>query len=139
MGTTGFGLIVIVNVAVDPTQATALLVYDGVTVTVDTTGILVAFTPVNEVIFPVPDAPRPIDVVLLDHVYTVEATVPLIVTPLTVEPAHTAWLLIASMVGRGLTVTVTVNVAPTQLPAAPDLGVTVYTTVCTVLLVLVSV
>ena len=41
--------------------------------------------------------------------------------------------------GNPFTVTVNVNVAPTQLPAAPDLGVTVYTTVCTVLLVLVSV
>ena len=43
------------------------------------------------------------------------------------------------MVGLGFKVTVTVNVEPTQLPAAPDLGVTVYTTVCTVFLVLVSV
>ena len=39
---------------------------------------------------PVPDAPRPIDVVLLTHVYTVDATLPVMVTPLTVEPAHTA-------------------------------------------------
>ena len=31
--------------------------------------------------------------------------------------------------GLGLTVTVTVNVEPTQLPCAPDVGVTVYTTV----------
>jgi hypothetical protein len=30
--------------------------------------------------------------------------------------------------GVGFTVTVTVNVAPTQLPLAPDVGVTVYTT-----------
>jgi hypothetical protein len=65
-------------------------VYVGVTVTVDTTGMLVALTPVNELIFPVPDAPRPIEVVLLDHVYTVDATLPVMVTPLTVEPAHTA-------------------------------------------------
>ena len=43
------------------------------------------------------------------------------------------------MVGLGFTVTVIVNVDPTQVPAAPDFGVTVYTTVCTVLLVLVSV
>ena len=43
------------------------------------------------------------------------------------------------MLGRGFKVTVIVNVDPTQLPAAPLLGVTVYTTVCIVLLVLVSV
>ena len=59
---------VMVNVDVDPTHATALLVYVGVTVTVATTGILVALTPVNDVMFPVPDAPRPIEVVLLAHV-----------------------------------------------------------------------
>jgi D-ribose pyranose/furanose isomerase RbsD len=81
---------VIVNVAVDPTHATELFVYVGVTVTVDTTGMFVALTPVNEAMFPVPDAPRPIDVVLFDHVYTVDATLPVIVTPLTVDPAHTA-------------------------------------------------
>ena len=39
----------------------------------------------------------------------------------------------------GFTVTVTVNVEPTQLPAAPLVGVTVYTTVCAVLVKLVSV
>ena len=39
----------------------------------------------------------------------------------------------AGMAGTGLTVTVTVNVAPTQLPAAPDVGVTVYVAVCAVL------
>ena len=31
--------------------------------------------------------------------------------------------------GSGLTVTVTVKVGPTQAPAAPEVGVTVYTTV----------
>ena len=31
----------------------------------------------------------------------------------------------AGITGVGLTVTVTVNVAPTQLPAAPEVGVTV--------------
>jgi D-ribose pyranose/furanose isomerase RbsD len=81
---------VIVNVDVDPTHATELFVYVGVTVTVATTGILVTFVPVNDVMFPVPDAPSPIDVVLLAHVYTVDATLPVMVTPLTVDPAHTA-------------------------------------------------
>jgi D-ribose pyranose/furanose isomerase RbsD len=81
---------VIVNVDVDPTHATELFVYVGVTVTVATTGILVALTPVNDVMFPVPDAPRPIDIVLLAHVYTVDATIPVIVKTLTVDTAHTA-------------------------------------------------
>ena len=81
---------VIVNVDVDPTHATELFVYVGVTVTVATTGILVTFVPVNDVMLPVPDETRPIDVVLLAHVYTVDATLPVMVTPLTVDPAHTA-------------------------------------------------
>ena len=32
--------------------------------------------------------------------------------------------------GFGFTVTVTVNAAPTQLPPAPDVGITVYVAVC---------
>ena len=44
-----------------------------------------------------------------------------------------------AIVAFGLTVTVTVNVDPTQLPAAPLVGVTVYTTVCAVFVKLVSV
>ena len=43
-----------------------------------------------------------------------------------------------AIVAIGFTVTVTVNVDPTQLPSAPLVGVTVYTTVCTVFVVLVS-
>ena len=35
----------------------------------------------------------------------------------------------AGISGFGLTVTVTVKVGPTQAPAAPEVGVTVYTTV----------
>ena len=41
--------------------------------------------------------------------------------------------------GIGLTVIVIVNVAPTQFPAAPDVGVTVYTIVCGAFVVLTSV
>ena len=43
------------------------------------------------------------------------------------------------MVALGLTVTVTVKVDPTQLPDTPLVGVTVYTTVCAVLVKLVKV
>ena len=41
---------------------------------------------------------------------------------------HTAVVSLA-MVGFGFTVTVTVKVAPGQAPDAPEVGVTVYTTV----------
>ena len=44
-----------------------------------------------------------------------------------------------AIVAIGFTVTVTVNVDPTQLPASPLVGVTVYTTVCAVFVVLVKV
>jgi hypothetical protein len=46
--------------------------------------------PVKEDMLPVPDAARPIDVLLLDQVYTVDVTVPVIFIVLTVEPAQTA-------------------------------------------------
>jgi hypothetical protein len=45
------------------------------------------------------------------------------------------WL---GITGLGLMVTVTVKGLPMQLPAAPDVGVTVYVAVCTVLVVLVN-
>ena len=41
--------------------------------------------------------------------------------------------------GVGLTVTVVVNVEPGQAPAAPEVGVTVYTIFCGALVVLVNV
>ena len=56
-----------VNCFVDPTQLTEPLVYVGVTVMVPTTGDDPVFTPKNGLIFPVPLAPSPIEVVLLDH------------------------------------------------------------------------
>ena len=39
---------------------------------------------------PVPEAARPIDVVLLIHVNTVEVTVPVMAIADTLDPAHTA-------------------------------------------------
>ena len=44
-------------------------------------------------------------------------------------PLHIAGVY-APIAGLGLTVTVTVNVDPTQAPAAPEVGVTVYVAVC---------
>jgi hypothetical protein len=54
-----------------------------------------------------------------------------------VDPTQT--FKVPVIVGRGLTVTVTVKVAPTQLPADPDVGVMVYVAVCRVLVGLVRV
>ena len=66
---------------------------------------------------PVPEAARPIDVVVLIHVNTVEVTVPVKVIVLTLDPAHTALLLTASTVGIGLTVNRAVfSISGVQLP-----------------------
>ena len=43
------------------------------------------------------------------------------------------------MLGCGFTKTDTVNEFPIQFPASPDVGVTVYTIVCAILLVFTSV
>jgi hypothetical protein len=53
-------------------------------------------------------------------------------------PLHIVLVLLA-ITGVGLTVTVTVKLVPTQLPASPLVGVTVYTTVCVVFVVFVKV
>jgi hypothetical protein len=53
-------------------------------------------------------------------------------------PLH-AVAVVFAIAALGLTVTVTVKVEPTQFPAAPLVGVTVYTTVCAVFVKLVSV
>jgi hypothetical protein len=62
--TPGVGFTVMVNVCAVPGQPLAV----GVTVTVAATGEVVVFVAVNEAIFPVPDAARPIEGVLLVHV-----------------------------------------------------------------------
>jgi hypothetical protein len=44
------------------------LPFKGVTVTVATCGVLPVFTPVKELIFPLPPEAKPIEVLLLVHV-----------------------------------------------------------------------
>ena len=65
-------------------------------------------------------------------------SVPLVGVTVKLLPLH-AIAVVFAIAAFGLTVTVTVKVEPTQLPAAPLVGVTVYTTVCAVLVKLVSV
>ena len=65
------------------------------------------------------------------HAYVVPdgtMSVPLLGVTVNPDPLHALTVLFA-IVAFGLTVTVTVNVEPTQVPAAPLVGVTVYTTV----------
>ena len=65
--TAGLGLTIIVAVAVLPVQAIELLVNVGVAVTVAVTGEIPLLTVVNELIAPVPLAPKPMLVVLFVH------------------------------------------------------------------------
>ena len=59
-----------VNVVGTPLHPTLLLRNCGVTVTVEVTTLAVLLRAVNEAMFPVPEAPNPIDVVLLAQLYT---------------------------------------------------------------------
>ena len=117
----------------------------GVTVYVAVCGMFVGFVSVPAMLdCPVANAPPvklPVTVGAL-HAYVVpDGTIsPPPLLGVTVKPVPLQVLAVLfAIVALGLTVTVTVNVDPTQLPAAPLVGVTVYTTVCVVLVKLVSV
>ena len=87
--TVGTGFTVMVNIVGVPVQVTAPLVYEGVTVIVAVTGTAVALVAVNEPIFPVPLAARPMDGVLLIQLYTVPIIAPEKLTAVVDAPLHT--------------------------------------------------
>ena len=76
---------------VEPTQLTSPLVYVGVTVTVAITGDEPVLIPKNELIFPVPLPPSPIEVKLLDQAYVVVPPILVVpnVTAVVAAPLHT--------------------------------------------------
>ncbi len=74
---------------VEPVQVTPPLVYVGVTTEVEVTVFEVLLSPVNEAIFPVPLAAKPIDVVLFVQLNTVPVTFPVKFTAATVPPLQT--------------------------------------------------
>ena len=80
-----------VNVLAVPTQLTSPLVYVGVTVMVAITGDDPVLIPKNELIVPVPLAPSPIEVVLLDQAYVVVPPTLVVpnVTVVVAAPLHT--------------------------------------------------
>ncbi len=99
------------------------------------TGEVVGLTVTKLGILPMPEAPRPIVVLLLVHVKAVLATGPLIVTAAVLAPAHKLWLAIAFTLGVGFTVIVKLTGPPPQ----PDaVGVTVMVAVIGALVVLVA-
>jgi len=80
----GVGLTVMVNVWAAPGQPAA----DGVTVIVAVTGVLVKLMAVNAGIFPLPDAAKPIDVLLFVQLKVVPLTAPEKATRFVEAPLH---------------------------------------------------
>ena len=120
------GFTVIVNVTGVPGQLRPLAVLTGVTVIVAVTGAVVLLVAMNEPIFPVPPAARPILVLLLVQVNTVPGTGPLSVTAALAAPLHKVWLAIAFTDGVGFTVMVNDTDGPVQVtPPLVKLPVTV--------------
>ena len=77
--------------------------------------ILVA---VKLAILPVPDAARPMLVLLLVQLYIVPNTLPVKFTAAVLDPLHTAWLATGLTVGVGLTTIVNVCDVPVQVMPA---------------------
>ena len=114
--TAGVGFTVIVNVIGVPVQVVAPLVYVGVTVIVAVCTTAVALVAVKLAILPVPDAARPIVVLLFVQLYTVPGTLPVKFTAVVAEPLHSTCGNTAFTVGIGFTVMVNVCGVPVQVP-----------------------
>ena len=113
--TAGVGFTVIVNVIAVPVQVVAPLVYVGVTVIVATCGVAVALVAVKLAMLPVPDAARPIVVLVLVQLYTVPGTAPVKLTAAVAEPLHSTCGPTAFTVGIGFTVILNVCEVPVQV------------------------
>jgi hypothetical protein len=141
-GTTGRGLMVATTVNVGPVQLPLV----GVTVYVAVCAVFVGLVSVPLILdcklAVAPPVNPPVTTGNALHAYVVPVGTisppPLLGVTVNPVPLQVLTVLFA-IVALGLTVTVTVNVDPTQLPAAPLVGVTVYTTVCAVLVKLVKV
>ena len=93
-------------------------------VAVCTTAVVLVATKLA--ILPVPDAARPIVVLLLVQLYTVPGTAPVKFTAVVLDPLHSTCGNTAFTVGIGFTVMVNVMDVPVQLPPPlVKIGVTV--------------
>src|SRR5450759_567947 len=135
----GFGLTVTVTVNDDPVQ----LPDTGITVYVAVRTVLVVLVSVPEIsVAPLPVAPpvKPVPAGAAQLYVMPEGTVPSVIftgVTVNVPPLHIA-ATNGFIAGLGLTVTVTVNDAPGQLPNnAEVVGVTVYVAVWAVLVLFV--
>ena len=79
------------------------------------TGTLDAFSAVKLGILPVPDAARPILVLVLVQLYTVPGTLPVKFTAVVADPLHSTCGNTAFTVGTGFTVIVKVCDVPVQV------------------------
>ena len=86
--TVGIGFTAILNDVGVPVQPRPALVYTGVAVIVPDIVAFVVLVVTNDAMFPTPDAPRPIAVLVLLQLYTVPTTLPVNVMPVVVEPLH---------------------------------------------------
>lgn len=103
------------------------------------TGALVALVAVKAAILPVPDAARPILMLLLVQLNTVPGTGPVKLIAAVAALLQTAWLVGWSIVGAGLTVIVKVTGVPTQAtPPLVNVGVTTIVPVMGAVVVLVA-
>jgi hypothetical protein len=129
------------TVNVGPLQVPLL----GVTVYVAVCGVFVGLVSVPVMLAcPVALAPPvklPVTVGVLQAYVVPDGTIsPPALLGVTVNPVPLQVLAVLFATdGVGFTVTVIVKLVPTQLPASPLVGVTVYTTVCAVFVVLVKV
>ena len=98
-----------------PAQVPPAFVKAGVTVIVAVTGIMPAFSAVNDGRSPDPAAASPIAVLEFVHENTVPGTVPVNAMLATTDPAHTVWLCTTATVGVGLTVSTSVSGLPVQV------------------------
>jgi hypothetical protein len=129
--TAGVGLTVIVKLTGVPVQPEA---DEGVTVIVAVIGAAVLLVAVNDGILPVPDAARPIAVLLFVQLYTVPATVPVKLTADVPDPLQSNWSAGWFTLAVGFTVIVNVLLAPLQvIPPLVNVGVTVIVAVTGVL------
>lgn len=113
---------------------------DGVTVMVAVIGAAVVLVAVKLAILPVPDAAKPIAVLLFVQLYTVPATVPVKLTAAVGDPLQTNWSAGWFTLAVGFIVMVNVIAVPVQLiPAFVNVGVTVMVAVTGVLPVLMAI
>jgi len=124
------GFTVMVKVFVGPAQPIEPLVKVGVTTIVATTGDVPVLTAAKEAILPVPEAARPMLVVVFVHAYVVVPPVFVVpkVTAAVAVVLHTTWSAGWFTCPVGFTVMVKVFVGPAQ-PTAPLVKVGVTTMV----------